>query len=39
LLVGGATVGLTQTADGIVLKLPARAAGEIDQVVVLETRP
>jgi alpha-L-fucosidase len=39
LLVGSAPVGFTQSPDGIVLKLPTRPADEIDQVVVLETRP
>ena len=39
LLVGSAPVSFAQTSEGVVLKLSARQAGEIDQVVVLETQP
>jgi alpha-L-fucosidase len=36
---GGARVPFTQGATGVVLTLPPRAAGEVDQVVVLELAP
>jgi alpha-L-fucosidase len=36
LLAGGSRVPLQQTVNGIVLTLPARSEGEVDQVVVLE---
>jgi alpha-L-fucosidase len=36
LLVGGATIPVTQNADGVVLKVPAASKGEVDRVVVLE---
>jgi alpha-L-fucosidase len=39
LLAGSAAVTFTQSADGVVLKLPTRGDAEIDQVVVLETKP
>ncbi len=39
LLAGSAAVTFTQSADGVVLKLPARGDAEIDQVVVLEAQP
>jgi alpha-L-fucosidase len=38
-LVGAAPVTFTQSADGVILKLPTRASDEIDQVIVLETSP
>jgi len=37
LLATGASVPVTETAEGITLTLPTRAAEELDQVVVLET--
>jgi alpha-L-fucosidase len=36
LLAGGAAVPFRETPSGITLTLPARAAGEVDQIVVLE---
>lgn len=39
LLVGGARVPFTESAAGVVLTLPTRAAGEVDQVVVLDLAP
>ena len=35
-MVDGANVEFTQSADGVVLKVPAPKAGEVDRVVVLE---
>lgn len=39
LLIGGQAVPVRSSADGITLSLPPRAAGEVDQVVVLELAP
>ena len=39
LLVGGAAVRVTQGPSGVVLVLPPRAPGDVDQVVVLELGP
>jgi hypothetical protein len=36
LLVGGARVPVGVSPQGVTLTLPARAAGEVDQIVVLE---
>ena len=36
LLVGGTQVPFRQTPSGVVLTLPPRPAGDVDQVVVLE---
>jgi alpha-L-fucosidase len=36
LLAGGARVAFTQSATSVVITLPPRAAGEVDQVVVLD---
>ena len=36
LLAGGAAVPFRETPSGVALTLPARAAGEVDQIVVLE---
>jgi alpha-L-fucosidase len=39
LLAGGTPVTFVQSADSLILKLPARKESEIDQVVVLDTTP
>ncbi len=36
LLIGGAAVPFRSAPDGVTLTLPSRAAGEVDQIVVLE---
>jgi alpha-L-fucosidase len=36
LLVGGARVPVRESPQGVTLTLPARAVGEVDQIVVLE---
>ena len=39
LLAGGARLPFRETREGVTLTLPPRAAGEVDQVVVLELAP
>jgi alpha-L-fucosidase len=39
LLAGGAAVPFHETPSGVTLTLPARAAGDVDQIVVLNLEP